>query len=231
MIIRGIQKTSLVDYPGKLSSVIFLQGCNLRCKFCHNPDLLEYDNKAGVYSPEYAISLLKKRSSLIDGVVITGGEPAISKDIEDFISLIKSIPLKIKIDTNGLFPGVIERLIQKKLIDYCAVDVKTSPGKYYSLTNSDIDFKKIKKTIDVLENSGIDYEIRTTCVPGFVSSEDIKIIRQEIGHVAKYYIQQFINKKTLDPEMACVEPYNIQVLYEFREIIKTFADICEIRGI
>ena len=231
MNIKGIQKTSLVDFPGRLSSVIFFYGCNLKCKYCHNPDLVSNNSNLKTYSDVYVLKLLKERASLIDGVVITGGEPTLSKDIDNFIQKIKEIPLKIKIDTNGSNPYVIEKLLNMDLVDYIAIDIKTSPEKYESLTDTYIDFCRINETIKLVKESGIDYELRTTCTPYFVTMDDFKAIKNEVDHVKKYYLQQFVNKITLDPQLKNYVPYTIAVLNEFRDFVKTFADICEIRGI
>lgn len=231
MNIKGIHKTSLIDYPGKICSILFTGGCNLRCKYCHNPDLACNNWNLKTLSNEEALSFIRKRKELIDGISISGGEPTLAKNITDFISSIKEISLAVKIDTNGLNPDVIEKLLKRDLLDYVAIDIKTSPEKYEFLTNRKIDFPHIKETVDIVRDSGVDYELRTTCIPHFVTLEDFSSIRREIGHVKKYYLQQFVNEKTLDPSFACYQPYPPHVLISYREYVKTFADICEVRGI
>lgn len=230
MNIKGIHKTSLIDYPGKICSILFTGGCNLRCKYCHNPDLACNKNLTTL-SNEEALSFIRKRKELIDGISISGGEPTLAKNITDFISSVKDISLAVKIDTNGLNPDVIEKLLKRDLLDYVAIDIKTSPEKYEFLTNRKIDFSHIKETVDLVRDSGVDYELRTTCIPHFVTLEDFWSISREIGHVKQYYLQQFVNEKTLDPSFASYQPYPPQVLISFREYVKTFADICELRGI
>ena len=232
MNIRGIYKTSLIDFPGKISTVLFSGGCNLRCRFCHNPNLADNWKELDLTSNEEVLCLMKNRKKVIDGVTITGGEPTLSKNIESFIGTIKELPLAVKIDTNGLNPEVIYRLAKKKFIDYAAIDVKTSPVKYRKLTNADVDFIRIVDSIDILRSCGIDYEIRTTCVPGYVTSEDLAEIGDNIGHVQKYCLQQF-NSTTplLDRSWEGLEPYPIETLNQFRDIVHTFADVCELRGI
>ncbi len=231
MNIKGIHKTSLIDYPGKICSILFTGGCNLRCKYCHNPDLACDSCNLKALSNTEALSFIKERSKLIDGISISGGEPTLAKNITDFIKLIKEIPLDVKIDTNGLNPGVIEILLRSELLDYVAIDIKTSPEKYEFLTNRKIDFSRIKQTVDIVRDSGVDYELRTTCIPHFVTLEDFASIKKEIGSVKKYYLQQFINEVTLDPSLAHYKPYPPSVLFSFQEYIKTFAEICEVRGI
>lgn len=230
MNIKGIQKTSLVDFPGKLSSVIFLGGCNLNCRFCYNPDLITND-QSDVYSAEYTLRFLKERSKLIDSVVITGGEPTLSPSLEFFLKELKKIPLFVKIDTNGTNPHIINRLLSEGLVDYAAVDVKTSSSKYKSLAGTGADFNIIKDTILLLKDSGIDYELRTTCVPEFVTLSDFEDIKKETGRVKRYYLQQFNNRKTLDPSVQKYKPYPVAVLNEFAAFVNSFADVCEIRGI
>lgn len=231
MNIKGILKTSLVDYPGRLTTVIFLGGCNLECRYCHNPELICGTSNSDDLNEVDILELIKKRSSLVDSVVITGGEPTLSKEIISFLQKIKEIPLSVKLDTNGSNPALIEELLEKKLVDYVAVDVKTSPEKYQLVTGKDVDFNNIKNTIDIIKKSGVDYELRTTCIPHFVTLDDFKMIKNEVGIIKKYYLQQFVNKVTLDSALKDYKPYSVSVLNEFMTFVKTFADVCEIRGI
>lgn len=231
MNIKGIYKTSLIDYPGKICSIIFIGGCNLRCRYCHNPDLATNSKDLRIYTNEETLNFLRKRQGLIDGITLSGGEPTLPTDLEDFIYSVKKIPLSVKIDTNGLNPDIIENLLNKKLLDYVSVDVKTSPDKYEQLVRKKIDFSRIIKTIKLLKNSAIDFEIRTTCIPDFVALEDFQIIKNEIGKVKRYYLQQYINKVTLDPSLQEHQPYHPSVLKKFRDFVQTFSEICQIRGI
>jgi len=232
MNIKGLYKTSLVDYPGRVSSVIFTGGCNLRCGYCHNPDLACNSDKLEKIDDEEVFSFLEKRRGLIDGVTVSGGEPALDSGLPDFLRRVKSLGLLVKLDTNGFFPSVIEQCLSEKLADYMAVDLKTSPPKYGMLTKRDVDFSRIVMTLDLIRNSGIDYEIRTTCVPGFVTLEDITLIGEAMGHVKKWYLQQFVNIHTLiDPEAEKLSPYPVRYLELMRDEALKFADRCSIRGI
>ncbi|MBN2402073.1 MAG: anaerobic ribonucleoside-triphosphate reductase activating protein [Spirochaetes bacterium] len=231
MGIKGIQKTSLVDYPGKLSTVLFFGGCNFLCGFCHNVDLVCDSGKLNSYSVYDTLKLLKDRSSLVDAVVITGGEPTLFKEIDSFIENIKDIPLLIKIDTNGSNSEVLKKLLGKGLVDYVAIDIKTSPEKYKLAAGVNIEFNKIKETVELVKESGVEYELRTTCVPCYVTLEDFKKIKEETGRVKKYFLQQFVNKATLDPALQECDPYPVGVLDEFKVYVKSFADECEIRGV
>ena len=231
MNIKGIHKTSLIDYPGKICSIIFTGGCNLRCKYCHNPELACDNCDLKILPNDEALSFMKKRRSLIDGISISGGEPTLARNIFDFIQSVKDIPLAVKIDTNGLNPDVIDHLLQNGLLDYVAIDIKTSPEKYELLTNRKVDFSIIVNTVNLVRAAGVDYELRTTCIPSFVTLEDFVSIKMEIGHVKQYYLQQFINDVTLDPSLSRCNPYPLSILYSFRNFVSTFSDICEIRGI
>jgi pyruvate formate lyase activating enzyme len=232
MNIRGLYKTSLVDYPEKITSTIFLGGCNLRCGYCHNPGLALNSSVLEKIKEEEVLAFLKKRKGLIDGVTISGGEPTIEKGLIPFLEKVKSLKLLIKIDTNGFLPHIISECIEKKLIDYAAVDIKTSPEKYPLLTGMNLPFNTILATTDILKNSGLDYEIRTTCVPGFVTVDDIKKIGESIGAVKKYYLQQFVNTNTLlDSEIETLTPYSIDYLHELKNEAEKFSSFCSIRGI
>jgi pyruvate formate lyase activating enzyme len=232
MNIRGIYKTSLIDFPGKISTVLFSGGCNMRCRFCHNPDLACNWQDLELSSNEEALDLISRRKKVIDGVTISGGEPTLSKNIDSFIRQIKSLGLAVKLDSNGLKPDVISRLIEQNLVDYVAVDIKTSPEKYRSLTDSEADFDSIVQCINILKKSGIDYEVRTTCVPGYVTLEDLAGIRDAIGRVRAYHLQQFqSDAHLLDPLWETIKPYPRETLLTFRDFVLTFADRCELRGL
>lgn len=232
MNIRGLFKTSLVDYPGRVSAVIFTGGCNLRCGYCHNPDLALNSPALELIDESEVIAFLKKRGKLLDGITVSGGEPSMDRGLIPFLEKVKSLGLSVKLDTNGFFPRVISDCIEKKLIDYTAVDVKTSPEKYPSLTGKDVSFNEILNTLEIVKNSAIDYEIRTTCVPGFVTVDDIKKIGESVGRVKKYYLQQFVNTNILlDSGIKMLVPYTADFLNELKAEAEKFSGFCSIRGI
>lgn len=232
MNIRGLSKTSLVDYPGRVSAVVFTGGCNLRCGYCHNPDLAFNSDTLEKIDEKEVFSFLERRRGLLDGVTISGGEPALDRDLLKFISRIKNLGFLVKLDTNGFYPAVIEQSLSENLVDYIAMDLKTSPAKYSSLTGIDADFSRIVKTLDVIRSSGIDYEIRTTCVPEFVTVENIRLIGESVGHVKNWYLQQFVNvHRLIDPETEKLSPYPVLYLELMRDEVLKFADRCIIRGI
>jgi pyruvate formate lyase activating enzyme len=232
MNIRGIYKTSLIDYPGKISAVIFSGGCNLRCRYCHNPSLVCGQAETRGSSNQEALEFIKKRRPVIDGVTLSGGEPTLNSGIKAFIESVKDLGLKVKLDTNGTNPKVIEALQGDSRPDFIALDIKTSPSKYSSLTGTQVDFSKISESIDIIRSRGIDYEIRTTCVPGYISVEDLSEIRDSIGPVKSYCLQQFIRDVPLiDDSLRRAVPYSRDTLNAMIEFIKGFSDHQELRGI
>jgi len=162
MIIGGFQKFSLLDYPDKISAIIFTQGCNFRCSYCHNNQLLDKEPSASTINPQEIWDFLNKRWKQIDAVVITGGEPTIQPDLIEFMQKIKNSGFLIKLDTNGSNPEVIEEVIKLKLADYIAMDIKAPLEKYQDITNSAVDTEKIQESINIIKNSDIEYEFRTT---------------------------------------------------------------------
>ncbi|MBN1498779.1 MAG: anaerobic ribonucleoside-triphosphate reductase activating protein [Spirochaetes bacterium] len=231
MKIAGILKTSLIDFPGNISTVIFTGGCNLRCRYCYNIDLIESNPRNDVLSEKELFEFLEKRKNLLDGITVSGGEPCLQKDITEFIGRLRPFNLKIKIDTNGFFPEKLGELLEKQLIDYAAVDIKTSPSKYNELTAVNCDISKLKKSLELLKTSGIEFELRTTAVPGFVSHDDFREIGNFTGKVKNYYIQQFVNENTLDPEFEKKYSLSSEILKSFCGTISEFAENVAIRGL
>lgn len=231
MNIKGIHKTSLIDFPGSISAIIFSGGCNLRCRYCHNPDLA--CNSCGLqgYSNDEALSFIMSRIHLIDAVVLSGGEPTLSPRIKDFTRTLKDLGLKVKLDTNGFNPDIVNDLLLEGLLDYIAMDIKTSPEKYHLLTGNDSPFDTIIHTLDILRHSGVLYELRTTCIPEYVTMDDLFAIRDKVEHVDAYFLQQFVNTTTLDAAFHTIQPYPPETLISFRQFVSTFADTCEVRGI
>lgn len=213
MYIAGKQVNSFVDYDGNISYVIFTAGCNMNCWYCHNRDILH----AKVYLEENEIiEDIRKRVGFLDAIVITGGEPTLQKDLPDFIKKVREFGLKIKIDTNGTNPDVIKALIEEKLIDYVAMDIKTSFINYKKITCVNDDLNKIKQTIEILINSQIEYEFRTTMSPD-IDRLDIIDIAKAIKGAKLYVIQQFrhneYSKKFCDKK-----PYTKEELEKFAKI-------------
>lgn len=189
MNIAGVQKVTLLDYPGKVACEIFTQGCNFECPFCQNSGLIPITN-TGEFSEEEIFEYLTLRKNILDGVVITGGEPTVQKDLKGFIKKIKDLGLLVKLDTNGGNPKVLQELIDEKLVDYVAMDIKNIFNKYNITSGKKINLDNIKKSIEILKASKIDYEFRTTIIKEMHSLDDIINICKLVGN-AKYYLQNF----------------------------------------
>lgn len=189
MNIAGVQKVTLLDYPGKVACEIFTQGCNFECPFCQNSSLIPITN-TGEFSEEEIFEYLNLRKNILDGVVITGGEPTVQKDLKGFIKKIKDLGLLVKLDTNGGNPKVLQELIDEDLVDYVAMDIKNIFNKYNITAGKKINLDNIKKSIEILKASKIDYEFRTTIIKEMHSLDDIISICKLVGN-AKYYLQNF----------------------------------------
>ena len=191
MTINGMQKLTLLDYPGNVACSIFTQGCNFRCPFCHNSGLLDMNNNCEKIDEKEVFKYLEKRKGLLDGVCISGGEPLLQKDIEYFIRKVKDLGYKVKLDTNGSSPKKLKQLIEEGLIDYVAMDIKNDFLNYDKTAGMCTNIDNIKKSIEIIENSNIEYEFRTTIVKQFHDVGKLEKIIQYIGPNARYYIQNY----------------------------------------
>ena len=195
MIIKGLQKTTLLDYPEKLACTIFTAGCNFRCPFCHNASLVLRAGEVDEIPMEQLFSYLDKRGGLLDGVCITGGEPLLNPDIEELIVKIRSYGLLVKLDTNGAFPERLETLLDKGLIDYVAMDVKNSDEKYGMTVGlgDSFDVSVIDRSIDIIMKKAPDYEFRTTVVREFHEREDLISIANKLKNAKRYFLQKYVD--------------------------------------
>jgi len=201
MHIGGIQKSSLIDYPGKVSSVIFCSGCNFDCPYCHNPGLVTgKSNCPNPIDTDAVYGFLDQRRNFLDGVVVSGGEPTLQPDLVDLCRKIKDFGFPVKLDTNGSRPRVLRQLIAAGLVDYIAMDLKTDPVLYRSFIKPDCRPDPILESIELIMDSGIDYEFRTTCVKPIVTGRTIENILQLIQGARLYALQRFRNSEVLHPE-------------------------------
>ena len=235
MIIGGLQKVTLVDYPGKLACTVFLSGCNFRCPFCYSKELVleeEIRNHSQV-SEDYFFDFLNEKKGMLEGCVICGGEPTVNGEaLVDFIKKIKKEAFLVKLDTNGSNPKMIKRLIDEKLIDYIAMDIKAPlvREKYEQACGVSFDVSKIKESILIIKNSEIDYEFRTTVIPGIHTEEDIINIANEISPANKYFIQRFRGEKgTIDNKFESVTPFPDEFYKNIENKIKNLFRLFKIR--
>lgn len=228
--IKGIQKTSLVDYPGKVCSTLFLGQCNFRCPFCHNADLVLKPQSIESISEQELLSLLDERKKWIDAVCITGGEPTFYSELPLLIKKIRAIGLLIKLDTNGTNPQLLSQLIEESLLDYIAMDIKSAKQNYSLATNSSIDLNQIQKSITLIRESNLPYEFRTTAVPGFFSEEDAKEIAEWLKGAEKFALQQFTpSENMINPVLKTLQPFKKSELESFAEIMRPSFTAFEIR--
>lgn len=230
MNICGYQKTTLLDYPGHVAATIFTGGCNFRCPFCHNADLLLQPDKVSLISEEEIFTFLKKRKNVLSGICITGGEPTLQSDLQDFIIKVRALGYKIKLDTNGYRPDVIASLLKNNLLDYIAMDIKAGFSNYAKVCGiKNLDINKIKESISVIENSGIDYEFRTTVVKELHCEADFHEITEMLSPNSFYFLQSFKDSgNILTPGLSSC---NMETLNQYLTIIKDKLPNTFLRGI
>ena len=230
MRICGLQKLSMVDYPGKLAATVFTGGCNLRCPFCHNAPLVTRLNESPDLTEEEILEFLDARKGFLDGVVLSGGEPLLQSGAVDFLAKVRALGYTVKLDTNGCYPTALADILRRGLVDYVAMDIKNSREKY-SLTVGipDFDLAPIEESIRLLKESGMDYEFRTTIVREFHTTEDIRAIGQWVGSAPHYYLQNFVDSgDLLSPGLHGMEKAELLAL---QGIARDFFPHVELRGI
>lgn len=229
MLIGGFQKLSLIDYPKKAAALIFTQGCPFLCHYCHNPSLVLEDLKTSTIDEKTIFDFLEKRKNQLDAVVITGGEPTIQNDLVSFIKKIKKLNYLVKLDTNGLNPHVIKTLLDEKLIDYIAMDIKAPLDKYFHITQKNIDPNVIKESINLILSSSIDYEFRSTIVQDLHLLEDIEEMAKLIKNAKLYVLQKFVSKSTLNPEFSNKKAFSDKDMHLLLKICKKYVKNCLIK--
>jgi pyruvate formate lyase activating enzyme len=230
MIIGGLQKTSLIDFPGKVSCVCFVSGCNFRCPYCHNPDLIHQPGKAFLEESDF-FAFIRERRGFLDGVVISGGEPTLQNDLHAFASRIKGEGYAVKLDTNGSHPGTIQELMAKGLVDYVAMDIKTDPCLYPLFIRSDADPESIRSSIKLIMASGIPHEFRTTCVHPIVAEETVETIGRLIQGCALYVLQQVNSVRVLHPDFFKNRGagYDQEEMMRLKSIAEPWVENCMVR--
>lgn len=219
--IRGLQKTTLVDYPGKVACTVFLPFCDFRCPFCQNPSLINDVDSLPELSEDEFFDFLESRKKWLDGVCITGGEPCLSTDLPRFIKRIKDLGLLVKLDTNGSLPDCIRQLI--KLVDFVAMDIKSSCERYSEAAGVQVNLSRIQESIDLIRSSGLPYEFRTTVVPRLHSKDDLLSIGEWLKGSDTYVIQQFRSDfGVLDPSYKMEPSYPKDKLREFAKLLRPY---------
>jgi pyruvate formate lyase activating enzyme len=228
MLIGGLQKTTLIDYPDKVAATIFTIGCNFRCSFCHNPDIVK--GIARVIAVDDVLSFLKGRRKLIDAVCITGGEPTVQSGLKSFIKKVKEMGFLVKLDTNGSHPEVVEKLLAEKLLDYIAMDIKSTWKKYSKVTCRKLDLDNFKKSVTIIKESGLPHEFRSTVLPALHSPEDILEMAKQVKGADKYFLQQFLAaKKLVNPSFVVEATYTKKELNEILQGFKDWFNVCKVR--
>lgn len=230
MVIQGLQKLTLLDYPGKVACTIFTAGCNFRCPFCHNASLVVDTYKNEEIKLEDIFAFLKKRMGVLDGVCVTGGEPLIQSDIEPFLRRIKEMGYAVKLDTNGSFPDKLRKLVDEKLVDYVAMDIKNSQESYgKTIGIQDYDIRNIHRSVQYLLSDAVPYEFRTTVVLEFHQRSDFESIGRWIKGAKRYYLQQFVDSGDLIREG--LHGYDKVIMEQALEVVSRYVQTAEIRGL
>ena len=228
MDISGIQKMTLLDYPGKCACTVFLAGCNLRCPFCHNASLVLTSPEPAMTEEEF-FAFLKKRKGLLDGVCITGGEPTLRKDLPDFIRKIKEMGYLVKLDTNGSNPGMLGKLLEEKLLDYVAMDIKNCPDRYAATCGNVDILPQVEQCLTLLRDSNVEYELRTTCVKPFHDTQAMEAIGKWLSGTQNYYLQAFVDSGDLVG--TGVSGFNKEEMEALRQAVLPYIPTTRIRGI
>lgn len=234
MTIGGLQKVTLIDYPGKIACTVFLTRCNFRCPFCYSRELVleEEIEKQPKMNIDDFFSFLEEKKGLLDACVVCGGEPTLDSQLKDFLKRIKKMGFLVKIDTNGYLPEKLKELIDENLVDYIAMDIKAplNEEKYSQAAGIKVDVERIKKSIELIKNSGIDYEFRTTVVPGLHRKEDLVEMARAIGPAKRYFFQNFRGEKgTLDSNLEGAKPFAEEETREAIKEVSSLFEVCKLR--
>lgn len=226
MKIGYVQKTSFIDYPGRICAIVFMQGCNFRCPYCHNPELVDPRRYGDTISRERVVSFLDKRKGKLDAVVITGGEPTLQPQLLGFMESVKSMGYLVKLDTNGSRPNVLLKAFARGLVDYVAMDIKAPWEKYSQVVGSLVDIAQIRKSVRAVRESGIPHEFRTTLVRSLMDPDDILAIGRIIEGASLYVLQKFVPSKHLDMAYAGGTTFSDDEISRLAGDMQTYVDRC-----
>ncbi len=228
MNVQGYQKLTLLDFPGRTACTVFTGGCNLRCPFCHNAGLVRTP-LAGPNLTDEVLDYLAKRKGILDGVCVTGGEPLLQPDLEGFLRRVKAMGYAIKLDTNGMLPQRLAAILATKLVDYVAMDIKSSPDGYAAATGADADVSAVSDSLSILRDSGIPFELRTTAVRGIHTEADFAAIGQWIGDVPAYFIQRFVDSGQLLG--SGFEAFSPEEMEHLLTTVRAYTPSAQLRGV
>jgi len=230
--IRGLLESSLLEWEGKVATVVCLQGCNLRCPFCHSHQLISREMPPETVPLGEVLALVEDRRGWIDGVVVSGGEPTIHPELPEFLAAFKSIGVAVKLDTNGTFPGMLSDLIDMGLVDYVAMDLKAplEPARYAAAAGGAVDVAAVARSVDVLRRGRVDYEFRTTVCPAVISLEDLEAMARSIAGARRYILQQFVPETSFRRELRSVRPYAQCDLLAATQKLRGLVKSCHLRG-
>ena len=233
MHIKGWVKTSLVDYPGQIAASLFCGGCNFRCPNCHNSGIVLHPKDYADVDEREIWSFMESRVGLLDGVVLSGGEPTLQPDLLSCALRLRGLGYQVKLDTNGYRPEEVQAMIEQSAVNYVAMDVKAPlvPARYARAAGVPVDVDRIRRTIDLLLEGEVAYEFRTTVVPGLLAEADIAQIARSIGRARRYYLQQFVARNTLDPELLKTAPYAPDRLRAMADLAREWVEKVDVRGI
>ncbi len=230
MVIHGLQKMTVLDFPGKIACTVFTAGCNLRCPFCHNARLVTHTEAEDRISEEEVLTYIYKRKGMLDGVCITGGEPLLQADIREFLEKIKAAGLLIKLDTNGCYPEKLSELIDAKLVDYVAMDIKNSPEEYANTVGvENFDTEAISRSIEILKAGKVDYEFRTTVVRELHTKESLESAARWIAPAKAWFLQSFVDSG--DTIGSGFSAYDKAFMKELQQSLSQIVENVELRGI
>lgn len=239
MIIGGLEKMTLIDYPGQLAAIVFTKGCNFRCHFCYNPLLVwpdketdekKYEKTYPPISEDEFFLFLENRKGKLDGVVITGGEPTMHYDLPDFIKKIKALGYKVKLDTNGTNPSMLSKILEEKIVDYLAMDLKAPLEKYEEVVSAKVNCQDLQKSVKMIIESGLPHEFRTTVVPGLHELADFSKMGQVITGADAWYLQKFKSDTELvDRNLETKQPFSDKQMQEMASEGSKYVKICEVR--
>lgn len=230
MHIKGLIKNSVVDFPGHIAAVVFTGGCNWRCPFCQNAELVIGHASLEDIPPESVLDFLKERYGFLDGLVVSGGEPTLQPDLASWLSQVKELGFAVKLDTNGYRPSVLKAIVDSGLADFVAMDCKSVPSRYGEAVGVPVDLERIEESLAFLRSAGVPYEVRTTVVPGVLSLSDMEELAGFIHGIPRYVLQQFRPEGALSPEFRHVTPHPISVLDEMASRLCELGIPTQVRG-